>query len=36
MNDTNFSIADRRVKTAFLSDKVKGGKTIWVSNNLIN
>jgi len=27
---------DERIKTAFVSDEVKGGKPIWISKNLIS
>ena len=30
------SLADNRIKTAFISDSVKGGKIIWLSKKLIN
>lgn len=30
------SIADNRIKTAFISDSVKGGKIIWLSKKLIS
>ena len=30
------SLTDKRVKTAFVSDSVKGGKIIWLSKKLIN
>ena len=30
------SLADNRVKTAFVSDSVKGGKIIWLNKRLIN
>ena len=30
------SLSDSRIKTAFISDSVKGGKIIWLSKKLIN
>ena len=30
------SLADNRIKTAFISDSVKGGKIIWLSKKLIS
>ena len=30
------SLSDSRIKTAFISDSVKGGKIIWLSKRLIN
>ena len=30
------SLADHRIKTAFISDTVKGGKIIWLNKKLIN
>ena len=30
------SLSDHRIKTAFISDAVKGGKILWLSKKLIN
>ena len=30
------SLSDQRVKTAFISDKIKGGKIIWLSKKMIS
>ena len=30
------SLTDKRIKTAFISDSVKGGKIIWLSKKSIN
>ena len=30
------NLSDGRIKTAFVSDSVKGGKIIWISKKLIN